>query len=386
MKKKRMIYLDNAATSWPKPKSTVDAVRVVIETIGGNPGRSGHLFSLQAGAAVERGRSMLAKLFHVSDPARIVFALNATDALNLAINGMLQPGDHAITSCMEHNSVTRPLEYLRLRGVEISKIETDPVAGVDLEALRKAFQKNTKLVVMTHVSNVTGTYNPIEEIAQICRENEVPLLVDASQSAGVVDIDVEKIGIDLLAFPGHKSLFGPTGTGGLYIRPGITLNPTRTGGTGIHSENPLQPEEMPYHYEAGTQNVPGIAGLTAGIEYILEEGIHSIEQHEMRLMKELMDGLMEMKNIKIYGSKQSDHRAPVLSFNIDGFDCSDVAMILDSSFGIAVRAGLHCAPDTHKMLGTFHQGGTIRVSPGYFNHSDEIHQFLEAITEIVYES
>lgn len=378
-----MIYLDNAATSWPKPKATAEAVRVAIEETGGNPGRSGHMFSLQAGRVVEQGRTLLARLFHTADPNRIVFTMNATDALNLAINGMLQPGDHVITSRMEHNSVTRPLEYHRRCGVEITKLETDPVNGVSPDTLRKAFQKNTKLVVMTHASNVTGTRNPISEIAQICRENDVPLLIDASQSAGVVDIDVEKNGIDLFAFPGHKSLFGPTGTGGLYVRPGVNLRPVRVGGTGIRSEDPLQPEEMPYLYEAGTQNVPGIAGLAAGVRFILVEGISAIAEHEMNLMKELLENLSSMKKVRIYGSKDLKNRVPVVSFNIDGMDCADVAMILDSSFGIAVRAGLHCAPDTHRMLGTFQQGGTIRVSPGYFNQPDEIHRFLDAVSEII---
>ena len=377
-----MIYLDNAATTWPKPASVAEAVSQAIIEKGGNPGRSGHKLSLEAGNVVERGRFLLAQLFHISDPNRIIFTMNATDALNMAIKGVLRPGDHVITSQMEHNSVVRPLAYHAQSGAEVTRIKTDPAVGVDLGDLKASIRENTRLVVVTHASNVTGALNPIVDIAEICREKRVPLLVDASQSAGVIDIDVEETGIDLLAFPGHKGLLGPAGTGGLYVAPEITLDPFRAGGTGVRSEDALMPDEMPWHLEAGTQNVPGIAGLSAGVEYILEKGIDSIYKHEMHCIGMLLEGLTAIPGVSLYGPQGTEKRAAVLSFDVAGIDSADLAMILDTSFNIAVRAGLHCAPDAHRMLGTFAQGGTVRVSPGVFTTEDEILQFLEAIRQI----
>ncbi len=377
-----MIYLDNAATSWPKPEGVAEAMRNAVTDMGGNPGRSGHKMSLQAGGVVEQGRFLLAQMFHVSDPNRIIFTMNATDALNMAIRGILKDGGHVVTSCMEHNSVVRPLAYKAQHGVKVEKVQTDPETGVCPDTIREAICKDTKLVVITHASNVIGTLNNIAEIAEVCREKKVPILVDASQSAGVIDINVEKMGIDMLAFPGHKGLLGPRGTGGLYVSSNVDLAPFRAGGTGVRSEEILMPDEMPWHLEAGTQNVPGIAGLSAGLSYILQTGIDVIRQHEMHCIRLLLEGLAAIPGIIIYGPQDTDNRAAVLSFNVAGLDSSDMAMILDTSFDIAVRAGLHCAPDTHKMLGTFAQGGTVRVSPGCFTTEEEIEQLIEAVGEI----
>ena len=385
-----MIYLDNAATSFPKPESVYEAVYDAMKNKSGNPGRSGHKLSISAGIILDRTRFLLAKLFNVDDEKRIVFTLNATDALNLAINGFLKQGDHVITSSMEHNSVTRPLEHLKQNGIiEITKLEMNPKYGVSLEDINNSIKENTKLIVMTHASNVTGTVNPIAEIGSLCQEKNIAFLVDASQTAGTLDIDVQNMGIDLLAFPGHKGLLGPTGTGGLYISKDIELTPSRYGGTGVFSEERLQPKEMPFYYESGTQNSQSIAGLCAGLEFILDKGVEEIHAHEMSLVKKLVEGLSKIERLKIFGndsfSASVDDRAAVVSISIFGIDCAEVATVLDTSFDIAVRAGLHCAPDAHKSIGTFGSGGTIRLSPGFFTTESEIESCVAAIAEIVAE-
>ena len=375
-----MLYLDNAATSWPKPDTVYDTVSDAIRR-GGNPGRSSSEEARAAATDIIEARGALAQLFHIADPLRIVFALNATDAINLGLQGMLKPGDHVITSRMEHNAVTRPLAYLEDAGVRVTKVATDPVKGADLDEIRAAICPETKLVVMTHASNVTGTLNPIEEIGAICREAGVPFMVDASQSAGAIPIDVVKMNIDLLAFPGHKSLLGPTGTGALYVSENVSPRPVRSGGTGVFSEVRLQPEQLPYYYEAGTQNTVGIAGLLAGARYILERSVNNIYHEEQKTLQLLIDGLSDMPGVTIYGPL-TPPRAAAVSFNIEGMDCADVAMILETYYDISVRSGLQCAPDTHRMLGTFDMGGTVRVSPGLFTTADEIDEFLKAIREI----
>jgi len=375
-----MIYLDNAATSWPKPEGVYDAVSNAIRR-SGNPSRSNSEEARAAATDIIETRSALAQLFNIADPQRIVFALNATDAINLALQGMLKPGDHVITSQMEHNAVTRPLAYLEDAGVAVTKVTTDPVRGADLDEIRKSIRPETKLVAMTHASNVTGTLNPIEEIGAICREAGVPFFVDASQSAGAIPIDVVKMNIDLLAFPGHKSLLGPTGTGALYVSETVTPHPIRSGGTGVFSEVRLQPEQLPYYYEAGTQNTVGISGLCAGVQFIMERSVSSIYFEEQKMVTALIDGLTSIPGVTVYGPLSSP-RAAAVSFNIEGMDCADVAMILESYYDISVRSGLQCAPDTHRMLGTFDLGGTVRVSPGLFTTADEIDEFLWAVREI----
>lgn len=375
-----MVYLDNAATSWPKPEGVYDAVSNAIRR-SGNPSRSNSEEARAAATDIIETRSALAQLFNIADPQRIVFALNATDAINLALQGMLKPGDQVITSQMEHNAVTRPLAYLEDAGVAVTKVTTDPVRGADLDEIRKSIRPETKLVAMTHASNVTGTLNPIEEIGAICREAGVPFFVDASQSAGAIPIDVVKMNIDLLAFPGHKSLLGPTGTGALYVSETVTPHPIRSGGTGVFSEVRLQPEQLPYYYEAGTQNTVGISGLCAGVQFIMERSVSSIYFEEQKMVTALIDGLTSIPGVTVYGPLSSP-RAAAVSFNIEGMDCADVAMILESYYDISVRSGLQCAPDTHRMLGTFDLGGTVRVSPGLFTTADEIDEFLWAVREI----
>ena len=375
-----MIYLDNAATSWPKPEQVYDAVSNAIKR-SGNPSRSNSEEARAAATDIIETRGALAQLFNIADPQRIVFALNATDAINLGLQGMLKPGDHVITSQMEHNAVTRPLAYLEDAGVMVTKVKTDPVSGADLDEIRKSIRPETKLVAMTHASNVTGALNPIEEIGAICREAGVPFLVDASQSAGAIPIDVVTMNIDLLAFPGHKSLLGPTGTGALYVSETVSPRPIRSGGTGVFSEVRLQPEQLPYYYEAGTQNTVGISGLCAGVRFIMERSVSSIYFEEQKMVRQLIDGLTSMPGVTVYGPLTSP-RAAAVSFNIEGMDCADVAMILESYYDISVRSGLQCAPDTHRMLGTFDMGGTVRVSPGLFTTADEIDEFLWAVREI----
>lgn len=379
-----MIYLDNAATSWPKPESVYQASDDALRR-GGNPGRSTSEKAKAAADDIYSARVALAELFHITAPERIVFSLNATDAINLALSGMVKPGDHVITSRIEHNAVTRPLAYLEDSGVSVTKVETDPASGVDLFAFEKAFLPETKLVVMTHGSNVTGTLNPIEEIGAICRNKGVPFLVDAAQTAGAIPIDVVAMNIDLLAFPGHKSLLGPAGTGGLYVSETVSPHPLRSGGTGVFSEVRLQPEQLPYYYEAGTQNTCGIAGLCAGVHSVLERSVNNIYHEEQKMLQTLISGLTSIPEVSVYGPLEGP-RAAALSFNIEGIDCADVAMILETSYGISVRSGLQCAPDTHRLLGTIDVGGTVRVSPGIFATSDEIETFLSAIREIASEA
>ncbi len=375
-----MIYLDNAATSWPKPESVYDAVSEAIRR-GGNPGRGSSQRSKAAAMDISEARAAVAQLFHIGDPSRVIFTLNATDGINMGLQGMLSPGDHVITSRMEHNAVTRPLAYLEDAGVRVTKADTDPVRGVDLQAVRDAICPETKLVVMTHASNVTGALNPIEEIGGICREHGVPFMVDASQSAGMLPIDVEKMNIDLLAVPGHKSLLGPTGTGVLYVSPRVAPRPIKSGGTGVFSHIRLQPEQLPYYYEAGTPNTVGIAGLAAGARFILERSVSGIFHQEQQTLQKLISSLSSIPGVTIYGPVDGP-RAAAVSFNIDNMDCADVAMILETYYNISVRSGLQCAPDTHRLLGTFELNGTVRVSPGLFTTDEEIEAFIDAVREI----
>jgi cysteine desulfurase family protein len=381
-----MIYLDNAATSYPKPESVLAAVSDALACKGGNPGRSGHKLSREAGKILDKARSNLAKLFGAPAPERMIFCLNATDALNLAINGLgIAPGDRIITSSMEHNSVARPLEYLKKRGVSISKIKMDPAHGIDASELKRELSGDVKLVVLTHASNVTGTVNDIKEVGEICKNSGVTFAVDASQSAGILSIDIAAMGIDLLAFPGHKGLLGSMGTGGLYVAEGVNLAPLRTGGTGIHSEDKLQPEELPFKFEAGTANVPGIAGLSAGVEFILKTGLEKIRKKEAALTRQLADGLSAIEGVNIYGYPFAEEHSPVVSLNIEGVDCAEAALILDASFGIATRSGLHCAPDAHRTLGSLAGGGTLRISPGFMNEEEDILKAVDAIASIAAE-
>lgn len=374
-----MIYLDYAATSGRKPEVVYEASDRVMREVSGNPGRSGHKISLEAGAVVAEARLLCSRLFHAPASETIAFGVNTTEALNLGILGMVEKGDHVITSSLEHNSVARPLEHLKDEGVEVTKIKADPENGVDPDVVEAAIKDNTKLVVMTHISNVTGTVNDVAAIGDVCRRHGVTFLVDAAQSAGVRPIDVQAMKIDMLAFPGHKCLYGPQGTGGLYISPEVDLKPLLTGGTGTQSELLHQPVSRPERYESGTLNVPGLAGLAKGVDFILKTGVDAIEKKEYELTARLISGIRQYDNITIWGPQTAENRAAVLSITIDGYEPQDISIYLDQIFDIAVRSGLHCAPYAHETLGTLGKGGTVRISPGYFTTEEEIDACIEAI-------
>ncbi|PJF41573.1 MAG: aminotransferase class V-fold PLP-dependent enzyme [Chloroflexi bacterium] len=376
------IYFDNAATSWPKPDVVQVAIGHYFGLAGGNPGRSGHRMSIAASQVVEDARDALADLFNVADPAQIVFAKNATEALNLAIYGWLQPGDHAITTSLEHNSVMRPLRHLESKGLELTVINCAADGTLDVEAVRQAFKSNTKLLVTTHGSNVVGTVMPIKQLAEIAHEHDVPYLIDAAQTAGVLPIDVEALGIDILTFTGHKGLYGLTGTGGLYIREGLTLKPLMRGGTGSDSAYEYQPTFLPDIYESGTPNVAGLTGLAAGVNFLLETGIEQVAAHERRLMTRFLDGTRNIRGVTVYGPDDVGIRCGVVSFNIDGLVPSEVALLLDREYSIMCRPGLHCAPRAHHSLGTF-PTGTVRFSFGYFNTLAEIDTAVNALRELI---
>lgn len=374
-----MIYLDNAATSGTKPEAVYRASDEALRKCSGNPGRSGHKVSLAAGKIVEDARISCARLLSAEDASEISFTFNTTGALNTAIYGTARPGSHIITSSLEHNSVSRPLEHLKTLGCEVTVLPASIDTGVDPDDMRRAIRSDTSLIVMTHISNVTGTVNDVRSIGSIAREAGVPFLVDAAQSIGTRAIDVTADNIDMLAFPGHKGLLGPQGTGGLYVRKGTSIAPLTRGGTGSFSESLEQPDRMPDRLESGTLNVPGLAGLAEGVRFILETGADRIREREACLRDRLCSGLSEIPGIRIYSPAPGFDAGCVVSFTLDGMDPSEISMILDAAFDIAVRSGLHCAPYAHTMLGTIGSGGTVRVSPDWFTRDDEIDAFIEAI-------
>ncbi len=376
-----VVYLDNAATSWPKPPAVRAALDDYFENAGGNPGRSGHRMSIAASRLVERARDALAMLFNIADPVRIVFTQNATHALNLALYGMLHPGDHVVTTSMEHNSVMRPLRHLETLGVELTIVTCAPDGTLDPNDVQRALRLGTRLIATTHGSNVCGTLVPIDTLGAMARQHGIPYLVDVSQTAGIVPIDVEALGIDLLAFTGHKGLLGPTGTGGLYIRDGITLAPLIRGGTGSNSAHEVQPDFMPDAYESGTLNVAGLAGLAASVCFLLDIGLERILAHERALVARYLAGAAEIPGVTLYGPDDVSRRCGVVSFNIQGAIPSEVSAILDQSFEIMSRPGLHCAPGAHRTLGTF-PVGTVRFSFGWFNSVDEVDTALGALKDI----
>ncbi len=377
---KDIVYFDNAATSWPKAPETIAAMQNYLQNIGGSPGRSGHRLSIEAARLVFDTREKLAQLFNVSDPLRIILTKNATEGLNIAIFGFLKPGDHVITSGMEHNSVMRPLRAMEARGVGITVVPCASDGLIDPGDIVKAIKKNTKAIYMTNASNVTGTLMPVSDIGRIAREHGLVLCVDAAQTAGCYPIDVEEMNIDLLVFTGHKALFGPSGTGGLYIREGMEkkIEPICVGGTGSRSEVEEQPDFMPDRFEAGTPNTAGIAGLRAGIEFILDKGIAHIKDKEEKLLKLFIDGVSDLPHVKLYGQKSVKYRTPAVSFNIDGMDSAAIALELDEKFSIMSRSGLHCAPAAHKTIGTY-PTGTVRFSFSYFNTEEQVIASIEAL-------
>ena len=374
------LFLDNAATSFPKPDSVYRAMDVALREIGVAPGRGGYQQSLAAARIVFAARSALAGFFGVSDSSRLIFTHSATESLNIAVSGLLKPGDHVVSSSMEHNALVRPLHLMRERGVEVSFVQADRDGTVPERAIARAMRRNTRLVALAHCSNVTGTVQPIGEIARTARQGGALFLLDAAQSAGYFPLDAEGMGIDLLAAPGHKGLYGPPGTGILAVAAGLQLDPLLVGGTGGNASSPEQPLEMPERFESGTINTPGIAGLQAGLDFILATGIDQIRAKGKLLIAQLLEGLRAIPGVVLYGPDRGE-RGSAVSFNLEGHDPATLGFLLDHDYDISVRVGLHCAPDVHRTIGSY-PSGTVRVSPGYFNSEADIGCFLKALREI----
>ncbi|MDW7740430.1 MAG: aminotransferase class V-fold PLP-dependent enzyme [Bacillota bacterium] len=377
------LYFDNASTSWPKPEAVYRAAENYMRNAFGNPGRSGHTRTLESDRLIYNTRVAICELFKIPDPSRVVFALNATDALNIAIKGILEAGDHVLFTAMEHNSVLRPLGRLRNEQlITTTMVPCSPEGYPDLNSLEASYMSNTRLLIVNHASNVTGTIIPLKEMIESAHKRNIPVLVDAAQSAGTLNLDVSADDIDLLAFTGHKSLLGPTGTGGLYVKKGIELKPLREGGTGSQSESDLHPESMPERLEAGTLNSSGLSGLLEGIRFIDEIGIEKIRDHEVMIRSYMVEKLKKLDGLNIYGPEDSGLCSPVLSITIDNADCGEVGFILESSYGILCRTGLHCAPLAHQAIGTFPEG-TIRLSPGYFTSKEDVDYLAGALKDII---
>jgi len=377
-----MIYLDNGATSFPKPEKVYDYMDYFYRNFGVNPGRSGFDLCMETGAVVDDTRKMLTTFFNGTDPERLCFSHNSTDALNLIIFGMLRPGDHAISTTIEHNSVLRPLYHLSQEGVDVDYVPFDGAGFVDPDEIRKRFRPNTRLVIINHASNVIGTVQPVREIGRNCREAGIPFAIDTSQSAGKIPIDMEDQFLDIVAFTGHKSLLGPTGIGGLYVGEGIEIRHTRAGGTGVRSAERRHLDEYPWRLEYGTHNVVGIAGLHAGLKWILEKGIGAIHEHEMELVQMLRDGLAAIPGVTLYCQDDLTDHIAILPFNVDGMDAADVGTMIDVDYNIACRTGLHCAPLVHEQLGTAKIRGAVRFGIGPFNTEEHIQTAVEAVGEI----
>jgi cysteine desulfurase family protein len=383
-----LIYLDHAATSFPKPEPVYREMEAFARASGANPGRGGHRRALEAQAMIDDTRRRLAGLFGFPRPERIVFTLNATDALNMAIKGVLRPGDHVITSVLEHNSVSRPLNRLEAAGaIRLSRLPAGADHRLDPADVARAFTPATRLVALTHVSNVTGTIQAIGEVGRLVREREALFLVDAAQSAGVVPIDMQREAIDLLAFTGHKALLGPTGTGGLAVGERAAVMTWREGGTGGDSASPVHPQEFPHRLEGGTPNVFGIAGLAAGLRLLAEVGIETVLPRERELMESFYGAFREPGRLCWYGAdrllagRRWEGRVGLLGVNLPGLEPQELAAILDAQFDIAVRAGLHCAPYAHRHLGTFPRG-TVRLSVGFGTTDHEMAAAAAALEEI----
>lgn len=356
-----------------------------LDEIGANPGRSGHRLANEAERVRFGARAAVAELFHVADPPRVVFTLNGTTALNLVLRGLLKPGGHVVTTSMEHNAVMRPLRMLETVGVTLSIVNPATDGTLDPAAIAAAIRDSTRLIVVNHASNVSGTLLPVREIGAIARSHDVPLLVDAAQTGGCVPIDIERDNIDLLAFCGHKGLLGPSGTGGLAIGPHFDIEqlpPLIAGGTGSVSEHETQPTMLPDKYEAGTCNAVGLAGLAAGVAHVLAQGVASIASHEQKLAQRLIDGLGKVPGVRVVGPRDAAQRTAVVSFTHDARSPSEVAHALDERHEIMCRPGLHCAPAAHRTLGTI-DGGTVRLSAGYANTTDEIDTVIDAVRQIV---
>ena len=381
-----MIYLDHAATSWPKPREVINAMAELMEQAGGNPGRAGHRLSIEAGRIVYDVREILAEFFNVSNPLRVIFTANATYAINLCLYGILRPGDHVIASSMEHNAVMRPLRDLESKGVNLSIVPCGQDGSIDPDSVAQAMRPSTRIVAITHASNVTGTILPVAEIANAAHKSGALLLVDAAQSAGVLPIDVQAMNIDFLAFTGHKGLLGPQGTGGLVIGNRVNIKdmePLWRGGTGSRSEFEVQPDDLPDKFESGTVNSPGIAGLGAGVRHMMKRGIESIRAQEMELTRQLVDGIMGLDGVSVYGPADLARRTSIVSFTAAGRRVSEIGLRLDEEFGILSRVGLHCAPAAHRTIGTFPEG-TVRLALGLHTTKEEITSVIDSIKKILH--
>lgn len=377
-----MIYLDNAATSYPKPEKVYQEINRCMREYCANPGRGGHAMSIAAGMAVINAREILSSFFNIKNSMQLCFTKNATEALNTAIKGYLGEGDHVITTNMEHNSVIRPLKTLeRDNKIELSIIEGNEYGEIDPEDVRRAIRPNTRLIVSTLSSNVNGIILPVKEIGSVAKEMGVVYLLDASQGAGSLKVDVEEMNIGMLAFPGHKGLLGPQGTGGLFVREEVKLHSIFEGGTGSNSENPYQPDIMPDLLESGTLNTPGIIGLGCGVDFINSFGLENLKLYKYMLTKRLIDGVQEIRGVKLYSRDGLEQNSGIVALNFEGLESSEVSCELDKVYAIATRAGLHCAPFAHAAFGTL-RTGIVRFSVGCFNTIDEIEHTLEALRKI----
>ncbi len=374
-----IIYLDHAATSWPKPPAVLEAVQHALLHESANPGRGSHRMAVQASRTLLKARQQLARLLDVRNPVDIAFTANTTIALNMAIFGYVRPGDHVIATMTEHNSVWRPLEALkRSTGIQVTYIPVDACGQLDLHEVDQAFTAQTRLLICNHSSNLLGSILPAAELAQLAHRHGARILLDIAQSAGHIPVKLQEWEIDMAAFPGHKGLLGPQGTGGLYIAPELDLSPWLYGGTGSQSEEADQPSVRPDRYEPGTPNTPGIAGLAAGVQYVLDQGIESIAAHEQQLVARLWDGLSDIKGLRVLGPAADEPRTGIVSFVMEQQDPAQIAFQLDRQYGIAVRAGMHCTPLAHRMAGTL-ATGAVRASVGYGTTEQHVDQLLEAV-------
>jgi cysteine desulfurase family protein len=380
-----LIYLDNAATAWPKPQKVYDFMISFYRSCGVNPGRSGFDKAIEAGNILHDLRKKLTNFFGGDNdtPERLCFGYNATDALNLIIQGLVEEGDHIVTTNLEHNSVIRPVNHMvRDRGAEATYVPFNGQGFVEPETIKKAIKKNTKLVIVNHGSNVFGTVQPLKEIGEVCYEKGVLFASDTSQTAGVIPINMQEMNLDVLAFTGHKAMMGCTGIGGMCVRKGVEIKQTRSGGTGVKSAYSYHLEEYPYRMEFGTPNMVGVAALWAGQEWIEEMGLENIHKKEMKLACKLLDGFREITGVKIYGCENMEDHLSTVTINIDGMDAGDVGIMLDVDHNIATRTGLHCAPLVHQQIGTTAINGGVRFSIGPFNTEEQVEAAINAIREI----
>jgi len=371
-------YFDNAATTFPKPESVYEAMTGFMRTAAGNPGRGAHRLALCASEIIDESRLRVARFFGASSPSRVLFCSNCTAALNMVLHGLLEPGDHVVTSSMEHNAIIRPLHTLAQKGIEVTRVECASDGSWTVDDVMAAMRPKTRLVAVGHASNVTGTIQPIEELGLQVRSRDSLLLVDAAQTAGILPLDMESMSIDFLAFPGHKELLGPPGTGGLVAGKRAKLRPTQQGGTGTRSEEEWQPDDMPEGFETGTINSVGIAGLNAGLSFITKTGLDVIRAHQLTLIHRLLQGLATVPGLSLYGPAQADRQVGVVSINLSNWEPMDLGIALDQDFDIAVRTGLHCAPLAHRTIGTY-PTGTVRFSPGHFTTLEDIDLAIDAL-------